>query len=106
MVSALSINAFNEISKSDVPLSEVAISQFNSSKITRIEPMPLEPGQKSYIPNFGVMDLPNNRIYGTDEGPGKVVGIDFDRDRQYVSSMGTRGYEDIWLGQRYWSSRS
>ncbi len=64
---------------SDVPLSEVAISQANSSKITRIDPIPLEPGQKSYIPNFGVMDLPNNRIYGMDEGPGKVVGIDFDQ---------------------------
>jgi hypothetical protein len=25
------------------------------------------------------MDLPNNRIYGMDEGPGKVVGIDFDQ---------------------------
>ena len=64
---------------SDVPLSEVAISQTNSSMITRIDPIPLEPGQKSYIPNLGVMDLPNNRIYGMDEGPGKVVGIDFDQ---------------------------
>jgi len=64
---------------SDVPLSEVAISQTNSSKVTRIDPMPLQPGQKSYIPNFGVMDLPNNRIYGMDEGPGKVVGINFDQ---------------------------
>lgn len=64
---------------SDVPLSEVAISQSNSSKVTRIDPIPLEPGQKSYIPNFAVMDLPNNRIYGMDEGPGKVVGIDFDQ---------------------------
>jgi hypothetical protein len=70
---------------SDVPLSEVAISQFNSSKITRIDPMPLEPGQKSYIPNFGVMDLPNNRIYGMDEGPGKVVGIDFDQETGNMS---------------------
>src|SRR5207244_1094634 len=25
------------------------------------------------------MDLPNNRIYGMDEGPGKVVGINFDQ---------------------------
>jgi hypothetical protein len=64
---------------SDVPLSEVAISQTNSSKVTRIDPIPLQPGQKSYIPNFGVMDLPNNRIYGMDEGPGKVVGINFDQ---------------------------
>jgi hypothetical protein len=70
---------------SDVPLSEVAISQTNSSKITRIDPIPLQPGQKSYIPNFGVMDLPNNRIYGMDEGPGKVVGIDFDQETGNMS---------------------
>ncbi|HZD35429.1 MAG TPA: hypothetical protein VE130_09515, partial [Nitrososphaeraceae archaeon] len=53
---------------SNVSLSEVAISQANSSKITRIDPIPLEPGQTSYIPNFAVMDLPNDRIYGMDEG--------------------------------------
>jgi len=70
---------------SNVPLSEVAISQSNSSRITRIDPIPLEPGQKSYIPNFGVMDLPNNRIYGMDEGPGKVVGIDFDQETGNMS---------------------
>lgn len=70
---------------SDVPLSEVAISQDNSSKVTRIDPIPLEPGQKSYIPNFGVMDLPNNRVYGMDEGPGKVVAIDFDQQTGNMS---------------------
>ena len=70
---------------SNVSLSEVAISQANSSKITRIDPIPLEPGQVSYIPNFGVMDLPNNRIYGMDEGPGKVVGIDFDQETGNMS---------------------
>jgi len=69
----------NGAAPSNVALSEVAISQANSSKITRITPIPLEPGQKSYIPNFGVSDLPNNRIYGMDEGPGKVVGINFDQ---------------------------
>jgi hypothetical protein len=70
---------------SNVSLSEVAISQANSSMVTRIDPIPLEPGQKSYIPNFGVMDLPNNRIYGMDEGPGKVVGIDFDQETGNMS---------------------
>jgi hypothetical protein len=54
---------------SNVSLSEVAISQTNSSKVTRIDPILLQPGQKSYIPNFGVMDLPNNRIYGMDVIP-------------------------------------
>lgn len=62
-----------------VPLSEVAISKTNSSKITRIYPIPLKPGQTSYIPNFGVMDLLNNRIVGMDEGPGKAVCLNFDQ---------------------------
>jgi hypothetical protein len=70
---------------SNVSLSEVAISQANSSKLTRIDPIPLEPGQISYIPNFGVMDLQNNRIYGMDEGPGMVVGIDFDQETGNMS---------------------
>jgi hypothetical protein len=60
------------------PLSVVAISQADPTKITRIQPMPLEPGQVSYIPSAVAVDLPNNRIYAMDPGPGKVVGIDLD----------------------------
>jgi len=64
---------------SNVPLSIIAISQANSSQLTRIEPMPLKPGQVSYIPSMPALDLENNRIYAMDPGPGKTVGIDFDQ---------------------------
>jgi hypothetical protein len=63
----------------DVHLSIVAMSQANGSKITRIEPMPLQPGQVSYIPSMPSVDLANNRIYATDPDPGKTVGIDLDQ---------------------------
>ena len=58
---------------SKVAFSIFAISQANSSKITRIEPMPLQPGQVSFIPALPSFDLPNNRIYAMDLGPGKVA---------------------------------
>jgi hypothetical protein len=64
---------------SKVALSVFAISQANSSKITRIEPMPLKPGQVSFIPALPSFDLPNNRIYAMDLGPGKVVGVNLDQ---------------------------
>jgi hypothetical protein len=64
---------------SNVPLSIIAISQANSSQLTRIEPMPLKPGQVSYIPSMPAIDLENNRLYAMDPGPGKTVGIDFDQ---------------------------
>ena len=63
----------------NVPLSVIAISQENASKISRIEPMPLEPGQVSYIPSMVSLDRENNRIYAMDPGPDKSVGIDLIR---------------------------
>ena len=62
----------------NVPLSVIAISQANASNINRIEPMPLEPGQVSYIPSMVALDGENNRIYAMDPGPGKSVGINLD----------------------------
>jgi hypothetical protein len=59
--------------------------QADPTKITRIQPMPLEPGQVSYIPSAVTVDLPNNRIYAMDPGPGKVVGIDFDPETGKMS---------------------
>jgi hypothetical protein len=53
---------------SDVPLSIVAISQTNASKLTRIEPMPLQPRHVSYISSMPAIDLANNRIYAMDPG--------------------------------------
>lgn len=69
----------NGAQPSKVPLSIFAISQANASKLTRIEPMPLRPGQVSYLPSMPSMDLPNNRIYAMDPGPGKAVGINLDQ---------------------------
>jgi hypothetical protein len=65
---------------SNVSLSVVAISQADPSKIVRINPIPLEPGQKSYIPSMMSVDLPNNRIYAMDYLPGKVVAVDFTQE--------------------------
>jgi hypothetical protein len=64
----------------NVPLSVFAVSQADSSKLTRIEPMPLKPGQVSYIPSLPSFDPPNNRIYAMDPGPGKVAAINLDQN--------------------------
>jgi hypothetical protein len=61
-------------------LSVVAISQADPNKIVRINPIPLEPGQMSFIPSTLSVDLPNNRIYAMDYLPGKVVAVDFTQD--------------------------
>ncbi|HEY7570440.1 MAG TPA: hypothetical protein VH796_03640 [Nitrososphaeraceae archaeon] len=36
----------------NVPISALAVSQANSSKMARINPIPLAPGQQIYIPNL------------------------------------------------------
>jgi hypothetical protein len=63
----------------NVPLSIVAISQADASKVNRIEPMPLKPGEESNIPSGVALDKENSRIYAMDAGPRKVVGIDIDQ---------------------------
>jgi len=60
------------------PLSVVAISQANASKLTRIDPIPLEPGQQSYIPSNSAVDPENNMMYVMDGGAGKIVGLKYD----------------------------
>jgi hypothetical protein len=60
-------------------LSIVAISQADANKLTRIEPMPLKPGQLSYIPSLPSVDAEHSRIYAMDPGPGKVAAIDIDQ---------------------------
>lgn len=64
----------------NVSLSVVAISQADPTKIVRINPIPLEAGQKSFIPSMLTVDLPNNRIYAMDYLPGMVVAVDFTQD--------------------------
>jgi len=63
----------------NVSLSVVAINQANASIVKRIDPMPLQPGQTSYIPSMPSFDMANSRIYAMDPGAGKVVGIDLDQ---------------------------
>jgi hypothetical protein len=60
------------------PLSVVAVSQTDATKLIHIEPMPLQPGQTSYIPSRQATDIDNGRIYAMDPGAGKTVGIDID----------------------------
>lgn len=60
----------------ETPLSVVAISQSDATKINRIQPMPLEQGQISYIPSALSVDAVNNRLYTMDPGPGKVAAVD------------------------------
>jgi len=70
---------------SNTSLGIVAMNQANTSNIKRIEPMPLQPGQISYIPSMPSFDMANSRIYAMDPGAGKVVGIDFDQETGNMS---------------------
>jgi hypothetical protein len=61
----------------NVPMSVVAISQENASKIATIDPIPLEPGQQSTYYAHGAIDPENNRIYAMDAGsPQKAFAVD------------------------------
>ena len=60
------------------PLSVVSVSQANASKINRIDPILLEPGQQSYIPSNSAVDPENNMMYVMDGGAGKIVGLKYD----------------------------
>lgn len=57
---------FTNTNPSNQSMSVVAISQTDSKKLVRINPMPLQSGQQSEIPSMGSVDLPNNRIYALD----------------------------------------
>ena len=62
----------------DAPMSVVAISQEDASKVTRIDPIPLEAGQQSQYPAHGSVDPENNRIYAMDFGVQKAFAVDID----------------------------
>jgi len=62
----------------NVSLSVVSVSQDNASKMNRINPIPIEPGQQSYIPSNSAVDPVNNMMYVMDAGVGKVVGLKYD----------------------------
>jgi hypothetical protein len=59
-------------------MSVVAISQENASKVTRIDPIPLAPGQQSQYPAHGAVDPENDRIYAMDFGLHKAFAVDID----------------------------
>ena len=62
---------------SNVPMSVVAISQSDAKKITKIDPIPLKPGQQSTYYAHGAVDPENSRIYAMDAGsPHKAFGVD------------------------------
>jgi hypothetical protein len=63
---------------SNVPMSVVAISQENSSKVTTLDPIPLEPGQQSTYYAHGAVDPENDRIYAMDAGVHKAFAVDID----------------------------
>jgi hypothetical protein len=75
----------NGAGASNTSVSVVAINQANASNMKRIEPMPLQPGQTSYIPSMPALDMANNRIYAMDPGAGKYVGLDFDQNTGNMS---------------------
>lgn len=64
---------------SNKSLSVVAISQADPNKLARINPIPLQPGQQSFIPSTLSVDLPNNRIYVMDYLPGKVAAVNLNQ---------------------------
>jgi len=66
-------------------LSVIAINQVDASIMNRIEPMPLQSGQISYIPSMPSLDIDNNRIYAMDPGAGKVVALDLDQETGNMS---------------------
>jgi hypothetical protein len=59
------------------PLSVVAVSQANAGKMIRINPIPLAPGQQSYIPSDSAVDPVNHMMYVMDGGAGKIVGLKY-----------------------------
>jgi len=65
--------------KANQSLSIVAISQADPNKLVRINPIPLQSGEQSYIPSDPSVDLANNRIYAMDSGPGKVAAINLNQ---------------------------
>ena len=70
----------NNMAPSNVSLSVLAISQADPTKIVRINPIPLKPWQKSFLPATLTTDLHNNRIYVWDFGAGKVAAVDSAQD--------------------------
>jgi len=58
------------------PMSVVAVSQADSSKLVSIQPFASSDTKNSFIPSMVSVDPENRRIYAMDAGAGKLAGVD------------------------------
>ncbi len=63
-------------SPSEVPLSVVAVSIYDSDRVIRIDPFADSAIPASVIPSALTVDPANNRIYTMDTGPGQIAAVD------------------------------
>lgn len=68
---------------SPVPMSIVAVSQRDASRIHRFEPFAQDSAGGSFIPSMPTVDPVNNRVYSFDGFVGKVAALDFAPDRGF-----------------------
>ena len=57
------------------PMSVIAVSQANASKIANLQPFASSGAKNSFIPSMVSVDPQNNRIYAMDAGAGKLAGV-------------------------------
>ncbi|TYC76579.1 hypothetical protein [Streptomyces sp. CB01881] len=58
------------------PMSVVAVSQADSTKVATVQPFANSGAKQSFIPSMVSVDPENNRVYAMDAGAGKLAGID------------------------------
>ncbi|MFD8781011.1 hypothetical protein [Kitasatospora sp. NPDC059599] len=58
------------------PMSVVAVSQSDSTKVANIQPFADSGSKNSFIPSMVSVDPENDRVYAMDAGAGKLAGID------------------------------
>ncbi|MEU8515097.1 hypothetical protein AB0C76_26425 [Kitasatospora sp. NPDC048722] len=58
------------------PMSVVAVSQSDSTKVANVQPFANSGSKNSFIPSMVSVDPGNNRVYAMDAGAGKLAGID------------------------------
>ncbi|MEU6235161.1 hypothetical protein [Kitasatospora sp. NPDC047058] len=58
------------------PMSVVAVSQSDSTKVASLQPFASSGAKNSFIPSMVSVDPENNRVYAMDAGAGKLAGID------------------------------
>ncbi|MBV9598125.1 MAG: hypothetical protein JOZ87_14805 [Chloroflexi bacterium] len=58
------------------PMSVIAVSQADSSKVSNIQPFASSDAKQSFIPSMVSVDPENNRVYVMDAGAGKLAGVD------------------------------